>query len=57
MKKITEETFIPKELGDDIIKRVDIFLNQGIPDVKAVRLGVYFAIEKWKEKHADKSGG
>lgn len=57
MDEITEKTLIPKELGDMIEIEVEILLNKGLPDKKAVKLGIEAGVKRWREKHVNKSGG
>ena len=55
--KITEKTLVPKELGDEIVKQIEIHMEQGFDENQAVHFGIDQAIINWRKKRADKSGG
>lgn len=56
MDKMTEKALIAKELSNIIEKEIEVLLNKGLPDKKAVRLGINAAINKWEKYNAYQSG-
>lgn len=57
MAKITEKTLLPKALADMVIKEVNKLSDKGYSANKAIKLGTQAAVNKWREKNADKSRG
>lgn len=55
MGSIGEGLFIEQELSDNIQREIDLLLREGVPVFKAITEGTQSAIDKWREKHPDKS--
>ena len=57
MPKITEKTLLPKDLSDEIMLQIKARVKRGVQLRKAITLGVQRAVEVWRSKNVDKSGG
>jgi hypothetical protein len=55
--KINKNTLIPEELADMIEEEIKAAVNDGVPTLRDVRLGIKTGVDKWKKKAAGKSGG